>query len=279
MNPPPLSFFTTYGWDVASTQVSYYFLSYSYIGATVLAIAFGTFLFAKTRKLPSFYLFLLCLFFAIFSLLDFITWFPNSVWVMSTWSIVDLFAIAFFVLSYWFLYSFIKDHDLPMWQKILTGSALIPTLLITVMSVNIDAFYIPTGIALDNANVTNYHSLLELLFILLVIVFTVVEYKKALDPVNKKKIALAGVGVLAFLFTFFFAYAIIGLVIATNLWGLAATSYIYNVAPYAIMGMPILLAFLGYLIAKYQAFDVRLIKSIVYMVALMIILFVGLFFA
>ncbi|MDD5152995.1 MAG: hypothetical protein PHS95_03365, partial [Candidatus Pacebacteria bacterium] len=83
----------------------------------------------------------------------------------------------------------------------------------------------------------------------------------------------------AFLFTFFFSYAIVNFVIAINLWNLASTSYIYNLSPYAVLGMPILLAFLGYLIAKYQAFDIRLIKSIVLIVTLMILLFVGLFFA
>ena len=98
------------------------------------------------------------------------------------------------------------------------------------------------------------------------------------EMLKKKKIVLAGVGVVAFLFAYFFIYAIVNFIITTNLWNLALTGYVYIISPYAIFGMPILLAFLGYLIAKYQAFDVKLIKSIAYMVILMVLLFIGLFF-
>ncbi|MDD5152990.1 MAG: hypothetical protein PHS95_03340 [Candidatus Pacebacteria bacterium] len=278
---PPFTFFSPYGWIVVTNQISFSFLSYSYIGATLLAIAFGTFLFVKTKKLSSFYLLLLCISFAIYSLLDFALWVPlkDLSSIIFSWSIEYIFSISFFILSYWFLYSFIKEHDLPMWQKILSASTLLPTFIIIATNFNVSAVSASVDIALENEVVANYHSLLELLFILLVIIFTVVEYQKALDTVNKKKIALAGTGVTAFLSAFFFAYGIINFVIAINLWGLASTSYIYNLSPYAILGMPILLGFLGYLIAKYQAFDVRLIKSIVLIVILMILLFVGLFFA
>jgi len=279
MVTPPFSFISPYSWNTAINQVSYTFLSYSYIGAVLLALAFGVFLFIKAKRLSSFYLFILCMFFAIFGLFDFITWIPIPFSTMFFWSTEEIFSIGFFVLSYWFLYSFVKDHDLPLWQKVLTSATLVPTLVITALSMNISIYYIPTGIALDNPNINLYYSFLELFFILLIVVFTIIQYRKAIDTVNKKKVALAGAGVSAFLFVFFFAYVIMNLVIATNLWGLASTSYVYNLSPYAIFGMPILLAFLGYLIAKYQAFDVRLIKSIAYMVILMVLLFVGLFFA
>jgi len=276
---PPFSFISSYGWGVTIKQISFSFLIYSYIGATIVVLAFGIFLLIKAKKLSSFYLLLLCVAFALFSLIDFVAWVPYTTTAMVSWATVDIFSTAFFIFSYWFLYSFIKEHDLPMWQKVASVGTLIPTLVITAMGININTWLVPIGIAVDNATNANYLSCLEIFFILLIVVFTVVEYRKAIDTVNKKKIALAGAGVVAFLFTFFFSYVIVNFVIAINLWDLASTSYIYNLSPYAIFGMPILLAFLGYLIAKYQAFDVKLIKSIVYMVILMVLLFIGLFFA
>jgi len=280
--PPIFSpIFSTYGWNVVTQQISFSFLSYSYLGASILAIAFGTFLAVKTKKLSSFYLFLLCISFATFSLLDYSLWIPLKSLspTMFSWSVESIFSIGFFILSYWFLYSFVKEHDLPMWQKVLSVTALVPTLVITAMNINLSAFSATTDVAIENANIPNYHSLLELFFVLLIIIFTVVQYRKATDALSKKKIALAGAGVVAFLFVFLFTYVVMNFILAINLWNLASTTYAYNISVYSVLGMPILLGFLGYLIAKYQAFDVRLIKSIAYMVILMVLLFVGLFFA
>ncbi|MDD5152654.1 MAG: hypothetical protein PHS95_01470, partial [Candidatus Pacebacteria bacterium] len=198
MITPPFSFISPYGWYVTINQTSFSFLSYSYLGAAVVAIAFGTFLLIKAKKLSSLYLFILCAVFALFSLIDFVAWIPYAKAVMFSWATVDIFSTAFFIVSYWFLYSFIKDHDLPLWQKVLTTITLIPTLVITLFSVDISIFSVPTGIALNNHTyVANYLSCLEFFYIVLVIVFTIVQYRKDIDPVNKKKIALAGAGVVA----------------------------------------------------------------------------------
>ena len=204
--------------------------------------------------------------------------FADAVITMSCWSVVDIFSTSFFILSYWFLYSFIKDHDLPLWQKIATACTLLPTLVVTALSININTFYAPSPMPLDNTLNANYLSLLELAYILLVVTFTIVEYVKERDSGNKKKIFLVGAGVFVFLFIFFFAYVIVNFILTMGLFDLAKTpGFVYNISLYALLGMPILLGFLGYLIAKYQAFDVKLIKSIVYMITLMVILFIGLF--
>lgn len=267
-----------YLWTVLVNQISISFVVYSHLVPTIVAIALGIFLFLKTKKLSTLYLLLLCASFSIFAFFDLAVWIFNGEEIMFFWSILDIFSVSFFILSYWFLYSFVKERDLPLWQKVLTAGALVPTLVTTVMSINMNTYLVAIGVAIENQTITNYLSFLEIFFILLVIIFTIVQYRKAPDANNKKKIVLAGVGVTAFLFTFLFAYAIVNFIIAINLWGLASTSYVYNISPYALFGMPIFLAFLGYLIAKYQAFDVKLIKSIVYMVLLMVLLFVGLFF-
>jgi len=264
---------------ITEKEISISFLVYSLMVPAVLAVAFGAFLYLKTKKLSALYLFLLCSVFSIYAFLDLVSWFPNAQISTFSWSILDVFDTSFFILSYWFLYSFVKEHDLPLWQKVLTGSTLIPILAITAFSINMNAFTASLAIGIENQAVTNYNSVLLLLFVLLTIVFSAVEYFKATDPLSKKKIALAGTGVAAFLFIFTIILVVVNLIISTNLWGLAANSYVYNIDLYSLFGMPILLAFLGYLIAKYQAFNMKLIKSVAYMVLLMVILFIGLFFA
>ena len=263
---------------VVVNQIKISFLVSSMAIPAVLAIAFGTFLYLKTKKLSSFYLFLLCLSFSIYAILDLGTWFPNAPIVMATWSILDIFSISFFILSYWFLYVFIKDHDIPFWQKVLTSAIIAPALVIIARGINLNTFSAPAVTGLENQSITNYNSVIFLLFILLIVVFSVREYIRTTDSINKKKIALAGVGVTIFLFIFFIILVGENIIVATNLWGLASNAYVYQIDLYTLFGMPILLAFIGYLIAKYQAFDIKLIKSVVYMVILMILLFIGLFF-
>jgi len=279
MITPPLSFLNPYGWTVVVNQVSISFLLYSYLVPAIIAIAFGIFIVIKTKQVSGFYLFLICISFALYSLFDLISWGPNADIVMFFWSILDIFSTAFFVLSYWFLYSFIKEQDLPMWQKILSSLAFIPTLAIIAMSINMNTYYEASFFALENQSVTNYNSILYVFFILLIAVFTIFQYYRAVDRPTKNKIALAGAGTAIFLCVYCAILVITNLVFLFNITGLAESQYIYTFDSYSIFGMPIFLGFLGYLIAKYQAFDVRLIKSIVYMVMLMVLLFVGLFFA
>jgi len=273
------SLFSLYGIGTLEKQISISFLVYSLLVPAVMAIAFGTFLYLKTKKLSSFYLFLLCYIFGIYSILDLGTWAPNAEIVMFTWSILRIFSLGSFVFSYWFLYVFLREQDLPIWQKIFTSLALLTTIIPTALSTNMSIYIAPTGIAIENQGVFNLLSTCQFFFILVVIIFSIIEYFKAGDAVRKRRVILAGSGVTIFLFVYFLVMVVIGYVISINLWGLGANNYIYNIDSYASFGMPIFLAFLGYLIAKYQAFDVKLIKSIVYMVILMVLLFIGLFFA
>jgi len=277
---PPFAFLSPYGWNVLVKEISTSFLIYSYTVPAIVAIAFGVFLFVKTKKMSSFYLFLICLCFSIYSILDLLAWTPTPAWGIQifSWSILDLFCTSFFILSYWFLYAFIKERDLPYWQKIITGVALVPTLIITATSANLNSYSVPVISAIENLNVTRYLSWIHVLLIVLAALFTIKEYIKAEDRSIKNKIALAGTGVFIFLFTFNAVVQLIDFVMQTNLFGLGATAYIYNIDSYSLFGMPILLVFLGYLIAKYQAFDVKLIKSSTISLIIMVLLSIGLFF-
>ncbi|MDD5152993.1 MAG: hypothetical protein PHS95_03355 [Candidatus Pacebacteria bacterium] len=276
----PFSFLGVYGWGVLIKQISISFLVYSYIIPAVIAIVFGTSLFIRTKNISSFYLFLICLTFSIYSIFDLLAWTPTPAFGIQifSWSILDVFCTCFFVLSYWFLYAFVKGHDLPFWQKIVTATALVPTLIITALSVNMNSYAVPTISALENFSVTKYFSWVQVVFIAIIVIFTFVEYNKTNDSIAKHKIALAGAGVFIFLFIFNAILQITNFVISINFLGLGSTQQIYSIDSYSIFGMPILLGFLGYLIAKYQAFDVKLMKSSTISLVIMVLLFVGLFF-
>ena len=278
MITPPFSFFGVYGWTVIVKQISISFLLYSYLVPAVIAVAFGIFIAIKTKQVSGFYLFLICISFALYCLFDLVAWAPNPDIVMFSWSVLDVLSVSFFILSYWFLYSFVKEHDLPLWQKVLTSLAIVPTFFITALSINMFIFNEVQFTAVENQSVTNYNSILYTFFILVIVAFTIFQYYYATDRSLKNKIALAGAGTTIFLCVYCAVLIITNLVFLFNIPGLASSDYIYTIDSYSVFGMPILLGFLSYLIAKYQAFDIKLIRSIVYMVILMILLFIGLFF-
>lgn len=267
----------TYQILTIEAQISTKLLLFSHIPTALLAIAFGVFIYAKTKKLSALYLMLLCINFAIWLYLDLVTWTSGSESIMFAWSVLDIINVVSYFLTFWFLYSFVKDRDLPLWAKAATTLFLIPTAIIMLKSINMDSFYMPTAISLENEQVVYYNSYVRGFFLLLIAWFTVNEYRKATDAPSRKKTALAGLGAALFLAFFLITELITAFFLATNLWGWGESTYAYNFQVYGLFGVPIFLGFLGYLVAKYQAFDIKLIKSVGLVVLLMILLFFTIF--
>jgi signal transduction histidine kinase len=249
-----------YCYDILVESISTGLLLYSHVPTALVALLFGGFLFYKTKKLSSFYLFLLCLSFAVWCFLDLGTWFVflGSEVTMFTWSIIDIFSILFFVFSYFFLYTFVKDTDVPRWQKVFGIGLLIPTLFWTITSQNLSEFYFPYCEAVENPFIANYAVYLQSLVLAAVVFFTAREYKREVDRERKHRIALAGFGITLFLFVFLFATFMTNLQLALGIW---PDFNSYNISIYGLFGMPVLLIYLGYLIVRYQAFDFKVFTA------------------
>lgn len=236
-------------------QIPVGLLLYSHIPTALMALFFGGYVLIKKRNLASFNLFAVCLLFSASCFLDLGSWFSflGAANTMFTWSLIDLSSIAFFMFSYYFLYVFITKQDLPVWQKIMAFVILLPTAIWTFLGDNLVAFNSNTCEALENSSVTSYLFYAEGSIIIAVIILIITSYRSTKEINNKREILLAGIGVSLFLL-FFFSSTLIASIFL-NYESLA--EYAYNYEIYGLFGMPLLLAFLGYLVVRYKAFNLK----------------------
>lgn len=263
-----------YGNVILEQQLSSKLLAFSHLPTIIISLVFAIFLYRQTKKLSSLYLLLLVVTFSVWSYLDLVAWTGTARAIMFTWSVLDIYNMLFVILTYWFLYAFVKGTDVPLWQKLVSCVFLIPSVVYTVLSTNLNTFYNPTMYAYENDYVALYASSVGILFFFVIAVFTLVEYRKASAPTEKQKILLGGLGTGIFLSIFALSFLVTNLMLYLDI---GTVEEAYNITVYALFGMPIFVGLLSYLIAKYQAFDLKVIKSIQYIFILVVLLFVTVF--
>jgi signal transduction histidine kinase len=244
-----------YCYDYLINQISVGLLLYAHLPAAILATFFGVYLLLKTRKLEGVTLFVVCISFAIWCFLSLTTWFSflGSANTMFTWSLIDLFALIFFSFSYYFLYTFITKKDLPLWQKTMGLLTLLPTIIWTFFGSNLTGYDANFCEAVENNTVTIYPYVVGAIYLLIVIIFAIIKYRKENARDKKKEIMLVSLGIGIFLFFFLSSTFLVNILVNNDL----LAGYAYNYEIYGLFGMPLLLAFLGYLVVRYKAFNLK----------------------
>ncbi len=244
-----------YCYNYLVDQISIGLLLYSHIPGAVVALVFGGFLLLQARKLPNVMLFLVCASFSVWCFLDLGSWFSflGSGNMMFTWSLADLFAPLFYFFSYYFLYTFLTGRDLPILQKLIGIAAILPIATWIFLGQKLTTYDANLCEAYENTAFNNYQFFVEGLFLLAVVVLAVVLYRRAKDALLKKEIILTTTGV--FIFLGFFLSGTLGV---NFLVSDTAVQFAYNFEIYGLFGMPILLIYLGYLIVRYKAFDLKI---------------------
>lgn len=258
-----------YCYDYLLNQIPINLLFYTHISTVVLSLLFGTYLLTKTRKLPSVTLFIVCLTFSAWVLSDLSTWFAflGSGNTMFTWEMIFPLTLIFFFFAYYFLYAFIKEKDLPVWQKFAGVILLAPTAVWAFLGKSLVAFDANICEASENSLVSDYYYVAQGIILLWVIIFAIRSYRQSEGVEVKKKVLWASIGVITFL-SFFLTAGLSQTLLADY----DIVQYAYNFGIYGLIGMPILLGFLVYLIVKYQAFNVKLLgaQALVYSLVLLI---------
>jgi hypothetical protein len=272
--PIPFIGMSDYAVAAIEAQISVGLLWWSHAATAIIGIIFALFLYRITKKLSARYLLWTTITFGVWSYLDFVTWGSEGDGIMFAWSILDIFSGIFTVLTYWFLYAFLTGKDLPLWQKVFSVSLLIPIFVYTLMSLNINSYYNPEAIALEVNSTLFYVNSIQVLFLFGLFILSFRAYTQAKTLSERFKAIWGGLGAMVFLSTFSFTFFITNLLLT---YEIGTANEAYNISVYALFGMPFLVAFLGYLIAKYQAFDLRLSKTIGLIVLLMSLLFLGMF--
>lgn len=247
-----------YCFDYLLNQISINLLLYTHLPAAILSLVFGSFILYKTRKLEGVTLFIVCLSFTAWCLMSLSTWFAflGSGNTMVTWILIDPTSLIFFLFSYYFLYVFTTGKDLPNWQKIIGIVIVLPTFIYTFFGSSLSGYNANYCEAIEKESVTAYLFYAQGFILLSTIILTVVNYRRTKDSKQKKKTLLAGLGIIVFLSFFFCAILSVSLLADNDF-----VQYAYNFEIYGLLGMPILLGFLSFLIVRYQAFNVKLIGA------------------
>lgn len=254
-----------YCYDYLVDQISIGLLIYSHIPTAIVALIFGIFLYTKTKNKSSFSVLAISICFALWAFFDLGAWFAllGSKITMFTWSLLNLFSILFFLFSYYFIYTFIKKRDLPIWQKIIGFALIIPTLWGIVTGVNLTGFDLMICEAYESGFFNGYATYVQFAFVALIAGFSIKEYLKTKDGIQRKKILLASIGILLFLSNFFLTGILVGFIYDLGIW-----EYAYNAEIYGLFGMPVFLIFIGYLIVKYHEFNIKIFTAQAFVIAL-----------
>jgi hypothetical protein len=273
MMPLPL-FLSNYNLLVTEEFVSISLLYWSHMATAGIGIVFAWFIWQQTKKLSAFYLLLATVAFGGYSYLDLLTWAGYSNSIMFSWSILEILYVSCVVFVYWFFFAFVHKKDVPVIHKVVSLSTLAVPILLTLNSLNIDTYFAPEIIAFENDYFINYsYVLVPLLCMITIIISTISLLPTYTDPKQKSKLIWGTSGILVFLLFLMSFQVVSNLLLFID----SAANLAYSYTVYAFFCMPFLIGFLGYLVAKYQAFDLKLTRSIGYILLLMLLLFVSIF--
>lgn len=237
------------------TQVPVSILLYSHIPPSLFALIFSLFILKRKKTIESQSLFLVCLLFFVFCFLDLNAWlsFMGAGNTMFTWSVEYVISTLLFFFSFRFFYSFVYEKELTPMLAVISFLVLVPTLITTIANINLVGFDAVQCEAVEQNAVTMIFYATEAFFVLLIAVFAIRIQLTHTDQTKRKQSIFAAAGILLFLFFLLsFSFIISLLVEYTNI------ENPYNYEMYGLFGMPLLLCFLGYLVVKFKAFDIKL---------------------
>src|SRR3989344_8683541 len=219
------------------------FIYYSHLTPLVLSLLIGFFVILKNpRQLVVRILFFATLLFSAWAFFDLVVWATDRPHLtIFFWSLINLIEPFIYATLLYFLQVFVTGKDISVLKKILITLPLLPVLVLAFTSYNL------VGFDLSNCDrdategpLAYYIYFIQVFYVLWITVFAIESFKKASTQQLKSQVAIASLGVLLFLLTFS--------------WGNIVGSFSddWRLPQWGLFGMPIFIAFLAYLIVKFQ---------------------------
>lgn len=257
MNTNIQQFIEICAWDKAdflifSSNVFGNLIYYSHFLALALALLVGWFVVSQGRKvLLNNILAFMMITFSSWVFFDLVVWATERPdYSMFFWSITILVELLVYAISVYFIYVFVNKKDTSLRLKFFIFLPILPIII-----------FLPTNLLLQGFDLTNcyrditegffatyYVYVLEIGYALWLIVFGIVKYLQS-DKTSKKQVFFVTLGVVLFLLSFA-SGNIIGSI--TENWTLAQIG---------LFSMPIFVVFLGYMIVKFKAFNIKMIGA------------------
>ena len=220
---------------------------YSHIITAVIAGLIGFFVIFKSRELINKILFIFCLTYCFWIIINFVSWLNcNSIYVSAAWSLFALLYSLIPIVSFYFLYVFVYKKDLTLVKKILLLIPTLPAFYLTITGQTIIAFDSSYSYVTESGIITSYYYSLGFLAAIGILIFLLLNIKKVKET-GTKQVLLVAVGLEAFLLLFY------------SLGFLSDYFNNYGIEFYGLIGLPIFMAILAFLIVKFKAFDIKLL--------------------
>ena len=251
-------------------------LYYSHIPVALIALFLGVFVyFWGGKTLSGKVLLWISITFFLWILCDLITWTSNdSATIVFAWSFFGILYAGLSLLSVYFMYVFLDGRDVSRGVKLIFAAVLSPIFLFTPTLYSTGTFDLPLcGIPNEGVYFTNYYYAVGFFSFIWIIALAISRLRKlGLKKEARAQVILMTVGIESFLLLFF-----VGGFLASYL---ASIGYIKNfgLADYGLIGMPVFMGFLSYLIVRYQTFNTKVIATQALVVTLAVLIGSQLFF-
>lgn len=235
-------------------------LYYSHIPTAILAFLIGFFVYSRNKNsLEANLLFLMSTFFALWAIGDIVLWVsPDSRKVMFVWSFINLVEMLVSAATLYFAYVFLEKKDAQFRYKLFVLSIIFPFVIFIPSTLNVESFDTTVCEAIQGP-MTKYFYAVELLLVSWLAIYLGKKILKAKKGLRKPTVIFS-VGIFFFLFCFS----------GVNL--VASLTERWEILEYGLLGVPILVGFLAYLIVKYQAFSIKLVGAEVLVAGIMILI-------
>lgn len=237
---------------------------YSHIPAMVVAILIGLFVYAKSGKSRTgkMLLALTSLFF-LWGLFDLILWATNKPGdVLFFWSLQIFAEILIFSFGVFFTYYFVNGER-PMPFKYTLGFVVLlgPAIALLATQYNLVGVSLATCTAIEGFVASYYSYFIEIVCVIAVVGILVRAHIGASSQEARRQIRAFGFGITLFLGVFLWGNVLGSL---TDNWALAQAG---------LIGMPVFVAFLAYLIVRFKTFNIRLLGAqvLVYALAFLVV--------
>src|SRR3990167_7294781 len=224
---------------------------YSHAPAILVALLAGFLVFYKSKKSKiGITLLFVTILFSLWSIFDLFIWATNRPdVVLFYWSLQILFEPLVYLLCFYMAYLFIKHSDLAFKWKLWSVLLYSPVIIFLPTAYNLVGIDAGWCNALEGFIAQYYTYMVEAVFILAIITLTSLEYRKVSARARKKEIAIFGLGVVLFLIAFS----------SGNVIGSFTENW--NLAQAGLIGLPIFVGFLAYMIVRFKTFNIKVIGT------------------
>lgn len=240
---------------------------YSHLPAMIMVLIVCLLAIYKRDKLRvNRILFWICLLFFAWSFFDLILWSTNRPDVVGFfWSLQVLFEPLIYILGFYLTYVFVSKKDLSFRGKVFLFLPYLPLILFLPSAQTIDGVNLIDCTALENFFALYYTYVVEIATTLAILIFIVKQYRGVVDTTKRKEVKFFGWGIILFLLAFS--------------WGNITGSFSSNwaLAQAGLVGMPVFVAFLTYMVVRFKTFNIKLIGAQAIVVALWFLVFSILF--